>query len=325
MSDAQQHGACAVWDLTIAARGCDHFELVDALRPMCKKFVFQLEQGERSTVTNPDGYQHYQGRFSLHKKCVRKSLVSALLGADLTGFHVSPSSSNSMKGEAFYCMKTQTKIDGPWTDKDEPPRAFLPTVQKMDDNGLLPWQEELLQRVDYYDDRTIHVVIDRQGDIGKSAFCKYVWAKKIGQPIPPMNKMEDLVQFCIAFSESKLFVIDMPRAMRKKDLFEMYAGIETIKNGMLYDKRYKGTFKYIPEPNIIVFTNAMPKLQYLSLDRWKMWTVKDKRLEVYKWHDHALPLGQTHDNGVPLEAEEGAEAREVVANVDSEDVDEQGG
>lgn len=71
--------------------------------------------------------------------------------------------------------------------------------------------------------------------------------------------------------------------MKKKGLYGLYSGIENVKNGMLFDKRYKGVFKYIDEPNIIVFTNTPPKMSYLSRDRWKLWTVQDNQLVVYKF------------------------------------------
>ncbi len=33
--------------------------------------------------------------------------------------------------------------------------------------------------------------------------------------------------------------------MKKSRLAGLYSGIETLKNGMLYDKRYTGSFEYI--------------------------------------------------------------------------------
>ena len=185
--------------------------------------------------------------------------------------HVSVTSGNGHKSD-FYVVKDQTRVEGPWTDKDieRPP---LRTVIKMEQSGLYPWQSELLEKVRDYDDRSVHLVIDTNGNNGKSAFCKYVWQKKLGQPVPPMQSAEDLVQFVKSLDVSKLYVIDMPRAMKKKKLYGMYSGIETLKNGMIYDKRYKGSFTYIDEPNIIVFTNTPPKMCYLSKDRWKLWSI----------------------------------------------------
>lgn len=252
---------CAVYDLTVKAEGRNKDMLMEEFRSKCKKYVFQLEKGEET------GYLHFQCRLSLVKKTTIAGAI-ALLGH--LG-HVSVTSTNGHKSD-FYVMKEQTRVDGPWSDQDEP-RPVLRTVLKMEESGLYPWQASLLEKVREYDDRTVHLVIDVHGNNGKSSFTKYVWQKKLGQPVPPMSSAEDLVQFVKSLPISRLYLIDMPRAMKKKKLYGLYSGIETIKNGMLYDKRYKGSFTYIDEPNIIVFTNTPPKMSYLSRDRWQLHSI----------------------------------------------------
>lgn len=279
----------AVVDLTIKAKDLSVETLTAVFRKLCKKFVFQLERGEKKTENNPDGYLHYQCRVSMFKKTTVSSILALFLGEDIDGVKVSPSSNTSIKGEAFYCMKEQTRESGPWSDKDVS-MPILRTVSKMEEAGLRPWQSDLLLQLEGYDDRHIHVVIDPGGNIGKSSLMKWIYIKRIGQPIPPMCTMEDLVQFCMNFPNKGLYVIDMPRAMPKKKLFGMYAGIETIKNGILYDKRYQGKYMMMDEPNVLVFTNCPPKKKYLSADRWKLWTVKDNELEVFKYHDFSPPV-----------------------------------
>lgn len=278
-----QDAQCHVWDFTEPADGLSVDDLHRRLRPIAKKYCFQLERGRQISDAHPEGYLHYQGRVSLYQKCRPNELISKWHDWGFQS-NVSPTSGDvARKGDNFYVMKEDTRVDGPWTDKNfEEPRPTLPTVTKMEAHGLFPWQADLLDKVKEYDDRTIHIVIDAEGNNGKSALPKWVWQKRLGQPIPPMNSMEDIVQFTMSFPD-KLYLIDMPRAMKKRKLHEFYSGIEMIKNGMLYDKRYHGKFMYIPEPNIIVFTNTPPKKCYLSLDRWKMWKVVDQQLVVYKY------------------------------------------
>jgi len=271
-----QDSPCAVWDFTLKAEGLTPQEVGEYLRSKCKKYAYQLERGEAT------GYMHYQGRVSLHKK-VRLSGLLSLCNEWEGKCHWSVTSSEGAKG-AFYVMKEQTRAEGPWSDKEyEPPRRELKTVTKMKENGLLPWQASLLEKTKDYDDRKIHIVIDSDGNSGKSAFCKWVWQHKLGQPVPPMMCAEDLVQFVKSLPYSGLYVIDMPRAMKKTKLYGLYSGIETLKNGMVYDKRYKGVFEYIDEPNIIVFTNTPPKMSYLSRDRWQLWTITSKELVPFKF------------------------------------------
>lgn len=276
---------CATWDITISAEDQDSDYVQQVFRKLCKKWTFQLERGEQRTERNPDGYLHHQCRVSFHKKAVRNSVVAMLL-EELDNFKVTPSSNNSQKGEAFYCMKEQTRVDGPWTDRDVVMPA-LRTIKKMEECGLKPWQNDLLWQVDKYDDRRIHVIIDKSGNSGKTSLMKYVYVKKLGMLVPPMNCMEDLVQFCMNFPNKPLYVIDMPRSMPKKHLASMYAGIETIKSGILYDKRYQGRFMLMDEPNVVVCTNVEPKSKYLSVDRWKLWTIVDEELV-----DYVVDVGQ---------------------------------
>lgn len=260
-----------MWDLTIAERDNPHAVVIAAFKIIAKKWAFQLEQGE-------GGYRHWQCRISLVKKKTQNMFISMLMENDISLFHVSPTSSNACKGSPFYVMKVDTRIDGPWTDKDEPPRPKLPTVELMDKEGLRPWQNDLLWAVDGYENRIINIVVDPVGNHGKGAFCKYIWYHRMGQPIPSMTVYEDIIQFVMCQPESKLYVVDLPRAMPKERLAGLYSGIESLKDGMLFDKRYKGVFKYMPEPQIIVFTNRWPKLGHLSLDRWRFWTIEGEEL-----------------------------------------------
>jgi len=269
---ARMPGECSVWDITISAEHNSKDVVQEAFEAIAKKWAFQLEAGGTT------GYRHYQCRISLVKKKTQNMFVAILRDKEIEGFHVSPTSSNACKGAPFYVMKEDTRVEGPWTDKDEAPKPTLPTVELMHTQGLRPWQNSLLWQVDAYENRKIHIVVDVGGNVGKGAFCKYCWFHGYGQPVPPMTVTEDIVQFVMCQPPSKLYLIDLPRAMPKDRLAGLYAGIESLKDGQLYDKRYKGTFKYIPEPNIIVFTNKFPKMSHLSPDRWIFWSVVDYEL-----------------------------------------------
>lgn len=264
-----------MWDITISAEHNTKEVVQTAFEQIAKKWAFQLEKGETT------GYEHFQCRVSLVKKKTQNMFVGMLKDKEIECFHVGPTSSNACKGSPFYVMKEDTRMDGPWTDQDEKPKEALPTVELMDQEGLYPWQNDLLWEVDQYDARRIHIVYDSDGNKGKGAFCKYVYFHNLGQVVPPMTTHEDIVQFVMCQKPAKLYLLDLPRAMPKARLAGLFAGIESIKDGQLYDKRYKGTFKYIPEPNIILFTNTIPKLKYLSRDRWVFWTISGQSLIRY--------------------------------------------
>lgn len=97
---------------------------------------------------------------------------------------------------------------------------------------------------------------------------------------------------CMCKPPSRCYLIDMPRAMKKEKLYDFFSGIESLKNGYMYDKRYQFKDKWIDRPQIILFTNTDPDLRMFSVDRWDFWTIKDKKLvgyqPVYKEDDDSM-------------------------------------
>lgn len=271
MPKDERESACCVWDLTIPADRISVSDLRKHFSHHCKKYVFQLERGDKT------GYEHYQCRVSLKTKSRKATLITS--NFNIKGCNISVTS-NANKDNDFYVLKDETRVSGPFADTDKAP---LRTVNKMIENGLYPWQEALIEHVQDYNDRQIHLLIDKGGNIGKSALCKYFYQMHDAVIVPPLNDSKELMGYVMSFPPAKLYIIDMPRAMKKKNLAGLYSGIEQLKNGMMYDIRYHGKFKYIDEPNIIVFTNTPPKLRYLSRDRWVMLTVEEKNLVPFTY------------------------------------------
>lgn len=271
MPKDERESSCCVWDVTIPADRINVGDLRKHFASYCKKYTFQLEQGATT------GYRHYQCRVSLKTKSRKGTLIASSF--NIPGMHISVTATAN-KDNDFYVLKEDTRLDGPWTDQDKPQ---LRTVDKMENEGLFLWQHSIIEQTAEYDDRKVHVIIDRVGNIGKSALCKYLYMKHDACIVPPLMDEKDLMQYVMSFPPAKLYVIDMPRAMKKKKLNALYSGIEQLKNGMMYDLRYHGKFRYIDEPNIIVFTNTPPKMLYLSRDRWSLWKVEDNELTEFKF------------------------------------------
>lgn len=263
--------ACYVWEFTLPKRELSPRDVWALMRNHCKAFTYQLERGDK------EGYVHYQGRLSLRTKIRETSAPTVFPG---TGIHISPTSNNARKGPPFYCLKDDTRLEGPWTEKSfTEPKRKLKCITKMEEEGLLPWQTSILERIKGYDPRHIHVLVDTKGNNGKTWLMKWVQFHELGQIIPPMYSAEDLIGFTMSYPDMDLYVIDMPRAMKKTKLAGFYSGVETIKNGILYDKRYKGKFHMMDEPQVLVCTNMLPNPKYLSKDRWMFYDIsKDKKL-----------------------------------------------
>jgi len=267
---------CSCWDLRFSVTDeLTHYVLINKFKVIAKKWVFQKEQGEKT------GYIHFQCRISLIKKAIKNSLL-ALFEEGMEPQYCEPTIKDNYTSEnVFYVMKEQTRIAGPWKSTD-PPSKFVP-IQFRHIKELYPFQEDVISKK-HYNFRNVNCIIDDDGDIGKSTLAFIAYLKKDALYCPPMNDAQKIIEFIYCKLENvenenvpDMFIFDLPRSMSKECLFGMYSAIEQIKNGYLYDTRYKGRDRWINSPDIWVFTNIPPDTSRLSADRWNLWTVSKKR------------------------------------------------
>lgn len=262
------------FDFTLAVEKFGDVNLLcKSLTEWCKKWVFQREVSE-------SGYNHWQGRVSLIKKQRLNELVSKTKDV-FTGIHWSITSKATHEGNNFnYVMKADTRAEGPWSDKDyEEPPVLTRQLKSFMDQGFYPWQKQLEDMCKEVDDRSIKLVVDDLGNSGKSIFSEYLEYHRYAYEIPPFRAMEDIMQCVMSIKTHPCYIIDMPRAMKKDKLSEFYAGLEALKNGVCYDKRYSFKKRRMDRPQVIVFTNRDPCWAYMSLDRWEIYDMcQDKSL-----------------------------------------------
>lgn len=250
-----------VWDFTLPQKYCEDVEILkECLNENCKKWCFQLEEGKKT------GLLHYQGRFSLNDK-KRLNEVKRLFG---NAFHFSPTN-NKSKDDVNYVTKEDTRIAGPWQHDD----PKIP--RQLKDIKLYPWQQHIVNDSRIYNDRIINVIIDNKGNIGKSIITSYIIAHKLGQELPILNNYKDVMQFACSLPATKLYIIDIPRSMFGNELRNLWGAVESIKNGRLFETRYKARTKLIDPPNIWIFSNTVPDLSLLSRDRWRFWRVTEEQ------------------------------------------------
>ena len=265
------------YDITIGCKDSpEHFQsIAKVLKEVFKKWAFQKERGD-------GGYLHWQVRGHLYKPKTLPSVIKEF--APMTwGGHWSVTSSEVHKQSSFnYVLKADTRIVGPWTDKDEDfgePPPITRQLQTFMELPLYPWQQKIIEEAQMYDDRLIKVILDEHGNNGKSILSELMEYKGIAFEIPPMNCMEDIMQCCMGIKPQKCYLVDMPRGMKKDKLAGFYSGLESLKNGVMYDKRYGFKKRRIDRPQIIVFTNAQPDWTLMSPDRWTVFRItEDKNL-----------------------------------------------
>ena len=268
---------CAQWDFRINMEAVDKHQLCEFLQQLGKKWVFQGEQGAES------GYKHWQGRISLWKKRLKRPLMRLFseIGCPIPNF-LQPTSGAGNQGFS-YVMKADTRICGPYSDKDIPP--YIPKQFRI--TNLFPWQQQVVDSAKTWDTRKINVIVNRGGNVGKSTCAHYAALHCGGIVIPSMNDRDKLVQAACCILRAKqqrhscLIFIDIPKAVRQDFLPGLYAACETIKGGWTYDWRNHYKEWYQDSPTVWVFTNTAPDGDWLTDDRWNLWEVNGGVLRRY--------------------------------------------
>ena len=97
--------------------------------------------------------------------------------------------------------------------------------------------------------------------------------------VPPVHDFKDVCQFVSSIvvqrgrGAAQTLFVDFPRARDQTKIHQFMSGIENLKNGSLFDTRYTAKSIKIDSPNIWMFTNTVLKLDYVSSDRWKFFTI----------------------------------------------------
>ncbi len=263
-----------VWDFTAWVDATPIDRIRRLLRKEGRRWAFQKERGELGSI-------HWQGRISFK---VAKRPNEALKVFNAYGVQANITiTSNANKNNMFYVMKDETRLEGPWTSND----LYIPR-QIREIKKLLPWQETVKGMLDVFEDRVINVLIEKEGNQGKSTAFAWLEIYKFGVEIPPINKCNDLMQAvaCIVSDTGcedapKAFFIDFPRCLRQSEQNGLYAALEKIKGGWAYDLRYSYKSLRFDAPQMWVAMNTAPEKGMLTNDRWAFWDIKDKKLVKY--------------------------------------------
>jgi len=212
-----------------------------------RKGVIGFEIGEDC------GTPHIQGYISL----IRKQRITGL--AKEPGF--ARASFRAVRNDPAaieYCKK-----DGNYWTHGFPKEVKI--LQK-----LYPWQKdaEALLTTSPDDDRSVYWWHDETGNIGKSAFAKYMVVKH-GALYCSSGKYADLINlvFNSNMDECECVIFDIPRNQGNN---VSYSAIESIKNGLICNTKYETGTKVFNSPKIMVFSNMAPDMKSLSDDRWKI-------------------------------------------------------
>lgn len=217
------------------------------------KYVFQEE-------LCPDTKRpHLQGTVK-YKKKVRLTTVNK----DFPKCHWE--CTKSIAKSKKYCFKTETQLvgGGRWSKGIIVPEVLITLTE------LYPWQTKCFDMLQGpRDDRTINWYWEITGNIGKSAFARWLCIRH--QAFCICGSAADL-KFGLAdvFTKTgvfpKIVILDLPRDSNGCS----YKGLEQIKNGMFYSTKYESGMVIFNPPHVIVFSNSEPDDTRMSSDRWNI-------------------------------------------------------
>lgn len=207
---------------------------------------------------------------------------------DFPDCHIEPAR-RGITPNVIYCTKENTIInDWPELLEKEYDGEDLPN-----ENQLYPWQHTLLDILKTKpNDRDIYWFYDEIGNVGKSKFGKYLWFKnKTTLCFTTATKSADILTS--AENHYKTYIFDFPRSLGE---FCPYNAIEQLKNGFITDSKLKKkcrTLAFNP-PHIIIFSNQLPRLDKLSMDRWKIYHINHSKTAV-KWETETIQNLELND------------------------------
>lgn len=222
-----------------------------------REWVMQVEQGGNS------GRIHVQGFVSFKQPHRREDLQRNICrGASARPVH-------DRRACIEYCQKGTGRVAGPWTSRD----ATIPRQYR--DIELRAWQSTIDRMSSEWDTRHIDVLCDAEGGRGKSTLIGVMCGSGRGRQLPALNTGKDLLRAVASFPISRCYFVDLPRAIGQDAAKwrEFYGAMEQLKSGYAYDDRYKFREVRFDCPNIWIMSNAVPRLDLLSRDRWKVWEI----------------------------------------------------
>lgn len=269
-----------VWDFTLFNTELTEVEIAGALRSDATHWEFSEE------ACPTTGRHHYQGRLVLAKKTRMGGLKQHFPA--LTKVHWSVTSGVNAKNFT-YTHKNYTHLRGPWTDADADPAKKTDDVRIIEQYGLWPWQAtihascEAQKERKTRDRRCINFLVDKTGNTGKGTFKVYMAYHRAAKIMRPFANVKDFMGFAID-NPHHAYIVDIPRTVDQKKLREFYTGLETIKDGVVDDTRFKHRQLIMERPCIWVFSNQDPDMKALSRDRYKCWTIEEDSLDLIEYN-----------------------------------------
>lgn len=156
-------------------------------------------------------------------------------------------------------------------------------VKTIAEHDFYLWQIKALQIVKgEISDRHIHWFYDKEGGVGKTAFCKYLTV--FHGAICLGGKAADCRNGIVEYMKNndgetpELILINIPRSFNSDYL--SYEALENIKDMYFYSGKYEGGQVCGNPPHLMVFSNEEPDYEKCTQDRWQVHNCNKKKKET---------------------------------------------
>lgn len=141
---------------------------------------------------------------------------------------------------------------------------------------LRPWQRHVIDRIEEpVHPRHILWYVDSEGGCGKSTLSRYLLERHNAVIWCPIGKREDVTFQLWKQSNGRPPALIVCELENKKVREISWEALEMAKNGMLSTAKYEGGFYAGQRPHIIIFSNEDPIGNPFTLDRIRVFTIKD--------------------------------------------------
>ena len=159
-----------------------------------------------------------------------------------------------------------------------------------------PWQKAVLEIVEGpVQNRKVHIVVDQQGNTGKSFLAKYLMVKHGALTLDAVSKRDMAYIFLQRIDSGHsvpIVCIDIARSIVGSGLQEhlpntaltaVWNFVESLHNGSIVNTKYESKIRIFDQPHVVIFTNHPIEVsEYtLSRDRWHIMNLRAGILQDY--------------------------------------------
>lgn len=231
--------------------------LLNCFQQKGSQWAFQQETGANGTP-------HLQGAVIFHSKCRPLSLCLP------PQIHWEKMKAKDPMEAFRYSSKEDTRTGSVWTHGIRLPKK----ISSISLDQLRPWQIEIYNKIkEEPDSRTIHWYWEPAGNVGKTAFTKFLCVNHPEEALVVSGKSTDVFYGIVKFREvhgdyPRIIVYDIPRSVDQQ--YVCFQALEKVKDGIFFSGKYEGCMVVMNCPHLVVFSNESPDYAKLSQDRWNV-------------------------------------------------------